>query len=350
MSGGGVQAVLAGGLAAFAIALAGAWVALGAPAILAEVEARSSHVRPTPRTGGLAVMGAVLAVTLAAAIARPDWRSDLGALAAVSAVMAAFGLADDVMRAPPWGKFAAQAGAALSAAYGIASFETLPVPFAGDVALGPAGPLLTAFWIVAFMNAFNFMDGLNGMAAAAAAVGGAACAAAASAAGAETAALVYGVAALAALGFAPFNILGGRIFLGDNGSQPLAFLLAAAAPLAARDGPGFGTAFAPIVFAPFLFDVLYTLVRRARRGARLSEAHKEHLYQRLHQKGWPHAGVSLLYAGMIAACAGAAFASPGLGAAAVWGLVAGLAAAFAAAMAALKPAPPPGVSENPVSP
>ena len=97
------------------------------------------------------------------------------------------------------------------------------------------------------------------------------------------------------------------------------------------------------MFAPFLFDVLWTLYRRSRRGAALSEAHREHLYQRLNQAGWSHTKVSGFYAVLVAGSAvGAFFASriePGLTAF----VPVALAGAFATAMRWAKPIPGPAI-------
>ncbi|MEO1310831.1 MAG: glycosyl transferase [Pseudomonadota bacterium] len=325
------------------VAAAVSAAALRAPAVLAAVTPRSSHTRPTPRTGGLAVAAGFLLAVALVAFATPDLRPDLGAVATLAAAVCAFGLVDDVMSAPPATKLALQVLFAGLAAYGLAAFPALPLPLGGEIALGPFGLLLTLLWIAAFMNVFNFMDGLNGMAAGAAVVGGAALAIAALAAGAPAAATLYVAVAAAAAGFAPFNVAGGRIFLGDNGSQTIGFLLAAGAPLAARESGGaFNAAFAPIVFAPFLFDVFWTLATRARRRAPLAEAHKEHLYQRLHQAGASHGAVAGLFALMIGVCAAIAFFAAG--AEAWWAGVIASGIVFAAALriafaAVRRPAP-----------
>ncbi len=319
---------------AFAAALsaAGVLTALRSPAVLADVNERSSHSTPTPRTGGLAVIGAYLATTALIAAIAPGVRGDLSALATLAAATCAFGLIDDVMSLPALGKFLVQTAFAVLAAYGLGSFETLPTPF-GALALGAFGAPVTALWIVAFMNVFNFMDGLNGMAAGAATVGGAALGAAALIAGEPAAGAAFLVVAAASAGFAPFNVGGGRIFLGDNGSQAIAFVLAAAAAMAEKGSAGgFSMALAPLVFAPFIFDAAWTLARRTKRRARLSEAHKEHLYQRLNQAGWSHGAVSGLFAAMIGVSAAVAIAASGLGGVGLWLAALALATGFALTM------------------
>ena len=110
-------------------------------------------------------------------------------------------------------------------------------------------------------------------------------------------------------GFFVFNFPAGRIFMGDTGSQFLGFAFASLAVLASTDGYGGVSIFVvPILFLPFVFDVLYTLARRAYRRRNLSQAHKEHLYQLLNQSGWSHAQVSFLYFGYFVLCGFAALA------------------------------------------
>lgn len=227
--------------------------------------ARSSHAAPTPRAGGVAVIAALLlGLALAGAVE--------GAFAGALVALLALGLWDDVKGAAALPKLALQI--VVAAAY------------AALVAPGWGGVLL-ALWLVGFVNAFNFMDGANGIAGLTAAV-----AAAALALSGSPFVAVAALCLLAGLaGFLPFNFPTARIFLGDSGSLPTGFALAA---LAALDpGPLW---FAPALVFSFVFDVALTLARRALRGERLTQAHREHLYQLLLRMGWPHARVSSLYA------------------------------------------------------
>ena len=127
----------------------------------------------------------------------------------------------------------------------------------------------------------------------------------------------------AALGFFAHNFPPARIFMGDAGSTFIGMSLATLAVLAMHDGVPITETALPL--APFLLDGSFTLVRRARRGERIWEAHRSHLYQRAVQAGLGHRDVLLVYiAWMAVASAGAVLAarSP-------WALVAGwVAAAF----------------------
>jgi UDP-N-acetylmuramyl pentapeptide phosphotransferase/UDP-N-acetylglucosamine-1-phosphate transferase len=110
---------------------------------------------------------------------------------------------------------------------------------------------------------------------------------------------------VAALGFLPFNFAPARVFLGDAGSIPLGFLAAAIGVIGWREG--LWQPWIPlVVFSPFIIDATVTLGCRALRGLRLTEAHREHYYQRLAQSGFGHRNTALLeYALMLVAAAAA---------------------------------------------
>jgi UDP-N-acetylmuramyl pentapeptide phosphotransferase/UDP-N-acetylglucosamine-1-phosphate transferase len=164
---------------------------------------------------------------------------------------------------------------------------------------------IAVFWVVAFVNAFNFMDGIDGIAAGQALVAGLAWVAIGAALG-DVALVVLGIVlAGASGGFLFLNWSPARIFMGDVGSAFLGFLIAVC-PLVS-DRPARAALPAALVVWPFLFDTAFTLVRRARRGENLLEAHRSHLYQRLTSTGRSHAHVAALYVGLALAGALAAY-------------------------------------------
>ena len=259
--------------------------------------ARSSHKAPTPRTGGVAVMIGFLGPALALSALDPDL------LRFAALVFAAFmlGFADDARSLPAVVKLLGQTALAALFVFLFGAVEALPAPFIGAVALGPAAAPLTVFWIVAFMNAYNFMDGANGLAATAAIFGLSALAVAIAASGAGAAAAAAALLAAAIFGFLPLNFPKGRLFLGDSGSQSIGFALAALAVFAAQAQAGAASAlFAPTAFMPFLFDVAFTLAHRAARRRNLLDGHNEHLYQLLIRLGARHSSVTALYLALVA--------------------------------------------------
>ena len=100
----------------------------------------------------------------------------------------------------------------------------------------------------------------------------------------------------ASISFLPYNVPRARVFLGDVGSYSLGFVIAALAGIICAAGAPLALALAPT--AVYLADTGTTLVRRYRRGAPLTEAHREHTYQLLAVGGWSHTQVSLVVAGV----------------------------------------------------
>jgi UDP-GlcNAc:undecaprenyl-phosphate GlcNAc-1-phosphate transferase len=158
------------------------------------------------------------------------------------------------------------------------------------------GVPLTAAWVLFATNAVNFIDGLNGLASGSAAI---ACLFLAGIGWAEgdwfvqVASLVL---AAGIAGFLPFNYPRAQIFMGDVGSQFCGFVLAMLGVLAA----GFGAQTLSVLLVPMLlmgilFDVAFTLLRRALAGERITQAHRSHLYQVANRAGVPAAQVTLVY-------------------------------------------------------
>lgn len=93
--------------------------------------------------------------------------------------------------------------------------------------------------------------------------------------------------------------------MGDSGSIPLGFLVAAMGILGWQQQ--LWSAWFPwVVFSPFIVDATVTLVKRSLRGARVTEAHREHYYQRLVQMGWGHRNVALVEYGLMVLAGGLA--------------------------------------------
>lgn len=263
---------------------------------------RSSHRHPTPRGGGLAVVVVVLAAWILVALAaQPIDRAALIACA-VAVPLAAVSWLDDVRGLGAGIRLVVQIVA-------VAAVMILAPPegavFGGllPAALDHAAAALLWLW---FINAFNFMDGIDGIAAsetAAIGVGVAAVAAVAGLAGvgassAEATAVAAAaqclvpmgaLVAAAALGFLPWNWHPARVFLGDVGSIALGFLLGwLLLRLAALGEP----AAALILPLFYLVDATTTLIRRLLRGEKPWRAHREHFYQKPVARGLAHSVVT----------------------------------------------------------
>lgn len=258
---------------------------------------RSSHVQPTPRGGGLAVVGAVAGAWALAAGAEPAVRATAFPLAAF--VIAAVSACDDVwsLRAGP--RFAAHGVAAAGLLAAAGAWSTVALPVVGTLPVGAAGFALAALWVVGLTNAYNFMDGVDGIAGGQAVVAGTAWAAIGAGVGVPMVTLVGALVAVASAGFLAHNWPPARIFMGDIGAATLGFAFAAFPVVASATLPVATAARMPLagllVVWPFVFDAVYTVMRRFQRGENVLAAHRSHLYQRLARAGWTHRAISYTY-------------------------------------------------------
>ena len=290
-------------------ALAGARLAMYSRAVLDKPNERSSHSGAISRAGGLAMLAGFLAGIFVVAVfaGGAGLAGSAVKMAVLSIVAAAIGFADDRKGLSPLIKFAGQFFVALAFVWLIGPLYTAPVPVFGDIDLGVMSVPVTVFWIVAFMNVFNFMDGVNGLAGGAATLGLGFFALIAVLSGAGAAGVIALLGAIAAAGFLPANLWRGKLFMGDCGSHFLAFLIAGLAVMAVNGSDGRASALiVPVIFLPFIFDVAFTLAHRLLRKQNVLMAHREHLYQVILRRGASHATVAALYAGLVAFCVGAA--------------------------------------------
>jgi UDP-GlcNAc:undecaprenyl-phosphate GlcNAc-1-phosphate transferase len=266
---------------------------------------RSAHAVPTPRGGGVGIVVAfLLGVSILygfasfARLADPYFRGVILAAVAIAVV----GFVDDLRDWPFAVKLAAQVAAALAAVGSGLFVEVFRVPFVGAVDIGwLGGAAVTVAWILFATNAMNFIDGLNGLAAGTALV---ACAFLAVIAEAEQGWFVYFAALLLAAGiagFLPFNFPRARIFMGDVGSQFCGFVLAVLGVAASRFGAvEMSFLLVPMLLSGVLYDVAFTLVRRALAGDRLTQAHHGHLYQVAQRAGMDARLVAAMHWGFAA--------------------------------------------------
>jgi Fuc2NAc and GlcNAc transferase len=262
---------------------------------------RSSHEKVTPRGGGLAIL---VALGLCLALSTAGWLATRGgpAFLAGCAVVGAVGAWDDRFGLSPLTRLGFHLAAAGGFVWATGGLARLPLPPPLDLALGPLGNALAVLWVVAVINFYNFLDGIDGLAGLQAVVTGLGFALA----GLDPLSALVGAAlAGAAAGFLVYNWSPASIFMGDVGSGVLGYAFAAL-PFLAPDGTRpQAVLFAALSLWLFLADATFTLFRRAARGERLHEAHREHLYQRLVSSGWSHARVSAGM-GLAAACLTAA--------------------------------------------
>lgn len=254
---------------------------------------RGLHQRVVPRGGGLAIFSVV---TFLAALGHLQGTRDaeftLVTVASLTGV-AVMGFLDDRFNLSVSGRFLA--GFALSALLAAGSLGDQPVLIFGQeynlsfgvlVAVGALG----IFWLV---NLFNFMDGADGVAGVQSLVASAVLTFWFASEGQEFLALVNSALAGACLGFLWFNWSPARVFMGDVGSLALGAWFGVMSLIGVTR---FGLpleAFLTLL-GVFVFDATLTLFRRLFQGKRITQAHREHLYQKLILAGWSHGKVSIL--------------------------------------------------------
>ena len=240
---------------------------------------RSSHTIPTPRGGGVPVAAGLLVASGLIGGA------DAAVFGFAVAAFGLLGLAEDLHGLPPWRRLIWQAASSAVVAMvllsGLAGSTVRVALLAG----------LCLVWITGFVNAFNFMDGVNGISGVHALIAGVAYA-------------ILGwwrhdgfmvpagfAVAIGALAFLPWNAGRARVFLGDAGSYALGAALATLAAYAVLHGIPAEAALGPL--ALYLADTAWTLQRRIRAGEPWLEPHRTHVYQKWCDAGWSHQRVTV---------------------------------------------------------
>ena len=229
------------------------------------------HFRATPYLGGLGLMAAVLPVALVF-----GGGSDVLVIAACAAGLCAVGIVDDRAHLGP----AVRVLAEFAAAFALWRADLGWLLWDGNL----LDLALTTVWVVGLVNAFNLMDNLDG---ATGTVGGV------SAAGVGVLAAAQGEIALAAMmlalagacaGFLRFNLAQpSQVFLGDGGSMPVGFMLAAGlTAIPATEGFGTAAVFAVVPLVGLaIFDTSLVVFSRIRRGVSVLTGGRDHLTHRL---------------------------------------------------------------------
>jgi UDP-N-acetylmuramyl pentapeptide phosphotransferase/UDP-N-acetylglucosamine-1-phosphate transferase len=246
---------------------------------------RSSHDVPTPRGGGIAVVGTAL---LAWLVLRQVGRvppAILG-ISLGTVLLAIVCWIDDLRGLSPATRLAAQSAAVAIGLSALPATDNVLQAWLGQVGYLAATGLLWIWWV----NLFNFMDGIDGLGGSeAAAIGGGLLLFAAFGSGTDPATALLGAAILGgALGFLVWNWSPAQIFLGDIGSVPLGYLTGfLLIDLAARGH----WKIALILPLYFIADATITLLRRLLRGERVWLPHRQHYYQQAVRRGLGHPAV-----------------------------------------------------------
>lgn len=259
---------------------------------------RSSHEQPTPSSGGV---GIVFAATAVGGLFVWEHPHLLWGVLGLAIPVALIGLLDDIHYLSIRIRMVVQI--AVFAGFLVLVGDMPPLVLFGDIAL--AGAILWGLLLIAgiwWINLFNFMDGIDGIAGSQAVsmlLLGAALAAWTSTGATSSPVWVLMLCiAMATVGFLILNWAPARIFMGDVGSNWLAFTIFAIALLTVQAG-WLSYAAWLVLAAVFITDATVTLLTRMARGERWYEAHRSHAYQRL-SRHWPddrskgHRSVTLL--------------------------------------------------------
>jgi len=267
---------------------------------------RHLHEAPLPRLGGVAIFGAfVLSLGAALLIAslRPELRfgSSLRILSTIlipGCLIFMLGLYDDIRSVGPYFKFAVQAVAAAMLWMGGLRILDVPVLFGARQLPWFVGLALTILWVLGITNAFNLIDGLDGLAAGSALFSTLVVFVVALLTHSSLVALMTLALSGAIVGFLRFNFNPATIFLGDCGSLFIGFLLSALALEGAQKAPTVIAVAIPVVsFGLPILETSLSVLRRLISGRPVFTADREHIHHKLLQLGLSHRQVVVvLYA------------------------------------------------------
>lgn len=284
---------------------------------VAAVRDRDVHAEPVPYLGGLAMLGGLAAAYVVAhqlpflSRSQPFVFHDAKIVLIAGTMICAIGTLDDLFELDALTKLGGQVIASGFLVLNGIQYMLFPLPGGGQLALDPAqGALLTAFVVVATVNAVNMVDGLDGLATGVVAIGAIAffffCYQLTSlnnASLASTGALLSAMLGGACLGFLPHNINPARLFMGDSGSMLIGLVLSASAITLTGQFSGadltHGAMGSPASLAPTFLplalpvtllvvpiaDLVLAVIRRTRAGRSPMAPDKQHLHHRLLEIG-----------------------------------------------------------------
>jgi UDP-GlcNAc:undecaprenyl-phosphate/decaprenyl-phosphate GlcNAc-1-phosphate transferase len=258
------------------------------------VYGRHTHTQPLPRLGGIAIC---FTFCLAALSYLPissflhtsfSLRNYVGILVPVVLIFL-MGAYDDLKPLKPKSKVAVQAIAAIvlfAGGFGIHYFNTL----LGGNLIGRLIDLpLTILWVLLITNAFNLVDGLDGLAAGTALISAIVVLAAAMSSHNDLVTFLVVALIGAIVGFLPFNFFPASIFMGDSGSLFIGFLLSALSMAGTRRATSLGGVGIPLLaFGLPILDVTLAVLRRALRGRPLFRGDTDHIHHKLLRRGFSH--------------------------------------------------------------
>jgi UDP-GlcNAc:undecaprenyl-phosphate/decaprenyl-phosphate GlcNAc-1-phosphate transferase len=267
---------------------------------------RHLHASPLPRLGGVAIFISFLLSMVAAAVMAsyvPHLHSAFSLKTLLTILLPAslvflLGVYDDLYTVGPYFKFAVQALAATMLFMGGLRILNIPVLFGEHRLPWFVGLPFTILWVLAITNAFNLIDGLDGLAAGSALFSTLVMFVVALLSGYSLVTVMTIALAGAILGFLRYNFNPATIFLGDSGSLFIGFLLSALALAGAQKAPTIVAVAIPVVsFGLPILETSLSILRRLISGRPVFTADREHIHHKLLQHGLSHRQVVIvLYA------------------------------------------------------
>lgn len=250
-------------------------------AILDHPNERSSHQIPTPKGGGIAVIGVILLAWIGVGLVLSSGPFFVWVLPGAALALGVLSWIDDLRGLPPSLRLLAQITVVTAAL----ALRPEPLPFFQGLLPPLADAIIGGLIWVWFINLFNFMDGIDGITGVQSLVIGLGIGLLESSAAAVLGLVIGG----AALGFLKWNWHPAKIFMGDVGSVPLGLLLGWLLLDMAAAGN-----WAPALILPgyYLADTGVTLARRALKGEKIWQPHHQHFYQQAIARDVSHASVA----------------------------------------------------------
>jgi len=246
---------------------------------------RRVHKVPVPLIGGLAIYIAFIATVI---IYKPLDRQIIGLMAGGTFITIS-GFVDDIRPLKARTKLVLQIIGALILVYSGTTIEFITNPFdriTGMMDIGWLSIPATIFWIVGITNAFNLIDGLDGLAAGVASISCLTLFIVSVINGRGTAALLTAVLAGSTIGFLPYNFNPAKIFMGDTGAQFLGFVLAAISIQGAIKSAAAIAITVPILALGLpIYDTLIAMLRRFINKRPVMSGDREHLHHKLLDAG-----------------------------------------------------------------
>jgi len=264
---------------------------------------RSSHSKPTPTIGGVAIVFTFfLSMAILYFFAHTTMITEKYFLGFTfsSLLIAGMSFYDDFKCKPFYIKLGTQIFAVIVVmSFGIIIHQiNFPYNFIflNHKSLGAASYVITFGWILGMTNAYNFMDGLNGMAGGNAIIAAIFFCLISLDQGSNFTYMVSYTLAAGVSGFLIFNFPRGKLFMGDIGSTFLGFSFATLSIIASLyDNAHTSLLIIPLLFFHFIYDTLFTFMRRMVNRENVFQAHRTHLYQLFNRLGYKHFTVTMFY-------------------------------------------------------